>query len=424
MVTIKSIDDFIKFKEFTTRPICYVYYKETLLNTYYVGFTTQHGYHYLKNHHKMKKIKDAIKNGFSIQIYTKYNEDSLIKILKPKLNIVKGTGICGRHINYVDLKSVGEVISMCKFKLTYEDKKREYHIQNTIYKKIYKNIYSNYHTLWDNLFKNKNQFVSIHSDMIKYLIEKCKIPANSIMLTTFTCAAANDMEQRLKEMIGEKSKEVTIGTIDSIALRIITENNLLTDKIYFIQEHIHMFNQFLKSENSITFKSGIKYLFIDEFQDINDEQFEFIQEMYLSGSNVCVVGDDYQNSVKIWGSPWQPEFCNWAFNLPRMGDQLNEVWHKIPADIDILVTHGPACGYLDCVVGQYDNLGCELLTERIKEIKPKIHVCGHIHTGYGYVFDGNTHFINAAVLNEQYVYAQKPLTINWDPIENKVVFLD
>jgi len=179
MVTIKSIDDFIKFKDFTTIPICYVYYKESLLNAYYVGFTTQHGYHYLKNHHKMKKIKDIIKNGFSIQIYTKYDEDSLIKILKPKLNIVKGTGICGRHINYVDLKCVGEVISMYKFKLTYEDKKREYRIQNTIYKKIYKNIYSKYDTLWDNLFKNKNDFVSIHSDIIKYLIEKEKIKENN-----------------------------------------------------------------------------------------------------------------------------------------------------------------------------------------------------------------------------------------------------
>ena len=175
MVTIKSIDDFIKFKEFTTRPICYVYYKESLLNSYYVGFTTQHAYYYLRNHHKMKKIKDIIKNGYSIQIYTKYDEDSLIKILKPKLNIVKGTGICGRHINYVDLKTVGEVISMCKFKLTYEDKKTHYHIQNTIYKKIYKNIYSNNDSVWDNLFKNKNEFVYIHSDIIKYLIEKEKL---------------------------------------------------------------------------------------------------------------------------------------------------------------------------------------------------------------------------------------------------------
>jgi hypothetical protein len=173
MVTIKSIDDFIKFKEFTTRPICYVYYKESLLNAYYVGFTTQHAYYYLRNHHKMKKIKDVIHNGYSIQIYTKYNEDTLIKLLKPKLNILKGTGICGRNINYVDLKHLGEVISMSKINLSYKDKKREY--QNSIYKKIYKNIYSNYDTLWDNLFKNKNLFVYIHSDIIKYLIEKEKI---------------------------------------------------------------------------------------------------------------------------------------------------------------------------------------------------------------------------------------------------------
>jgi hypothetical protein len=175
MVTIKSIDDFIKFKEFTTTPLCYVYYKESLLNAYYVGFTTQQGYYYLRNHHKMKKIKDIINNGFSIQIYTKYDEDTLIKLFKPKLNILKGRGICGRHINYVDLKHVGEVISMAKIKLSYKDKKIEYHIQNSIYKKLYKHIYSIYDTLWDNLFKNKNEFVSIHTDIIKYLIEGEKL---------------------------------------------------------------------------------------------------------------------------------------------------------------------------------------------------------------------------------------------------------
>lgn len=178
MVTIKSIDDFIKFKEFTTSPICYVYYKESLLNAYYVGFTTQHAFYYLRNHHKMKHIKDAIKNGFSIQIYTKYNEESLIKILKPKLNVQKGSGICGRNNNYVKLKSVGEVISTCKHHLSYNDKRRHNYIQNTIYKQIYKKIYSNYEKIWDDLFKNKNEFVSINSDIVKYLIEKEKLKEN------------------------------------------------------------------------------------------------------------------------------------------------------------------------------------------------------------------------------------------------------
>jgi len=166
MVTIKTIDDFIKFKEFTIRPICYVYYKESLLNAYYVGFTTQHAYYYLRNHHKMKKIKDVINNGYSIQIYTKYNENSLINLFKPKLNMIKGTGICGRNIKRKLIISVGEIIVSKK--------------KRPPYKKIdkYKNLYSIHETLWDDLFKNKKEFVSIHYDMVKYLIEKEKDKEN------------------------------------------------------------------------------------------------------------------------------------------------------------------------------------------------------------------------------------------------------
>jgi len=163
MVTIKSIDDFIKFKEFTTKPLCYVYYKESLLNAYYVGFTTQHGYSYLRHHHKMKKIRDVIKNGFSIQIYTKYNEDSLINLFKPKLNMIKGTGICGRNIRNKKINFVGEIISMVKNINSY--KKRQINDKNITIVDI----------VWDNLFKNKNEFVSIDSNMVKYLIEKEKL---------------------------------------------------------------------------------------------------------------------------------------------------------------------------------------------------------------------------------------------------------
>jgi Icc-related predicted phosphoesterase len=134
--------------------------------------------------------------------------------------------------------------------------------------------------------------------------------------------------------------------------------------------------------------------------------------------------DNYEDMIKIWGSPWQPEFYNWAFNLPRRGEELKEKWDLIPTDVDILVTHGPAYGYGDRVIGRPENLGCELLSETIKDKKPKIHVCGHIHSGYGYIFDGDTHYINAAVLNEQYAFAHKPLTVDWDPETNQIEFLD
>jgi|LakMenEpi03Aug12_release.lakeMendotaPanAssembly.Ray.scaffolds.fasta_scaffold345354_2 Icc-related predicted phosphoesterase len=139
--------------------------------------------------------------------------------------------------------------------------------------------------------------------------------------------------------------------------------------------------------------------------------------------DLLMVGENYEDMVKIWGSPWQPEFYNWAFNLPRNGDELKGKWGMIPMNTDILVTHGPAWGFVDTIKGTTTHLGCELLTERIKEIKPKIHVCGHIHSGHGYVFDGNTHFINAAVLGERYTYENKPITVEWDPKTNELEFL-
>ena len=144
---------------------------------------------------------------------------------------------------------------------------------------------------------------------------------------------------------------------------------------------------------------------------------EYLQDNSLS------VGVNMYNMVKIWGSPWQPEFYNWAFNLPRNGEQLMSKWNLIPTDTDILITHGPAWGYVDKIIGTTQPLGCELLTTRIKEVKPKIHVCGHIHSGYGHVFDGDTHFINASVLNEDYYYENKPLTVEWNPITNEMEFL-
>jgi Icc-related predicted phosphoesterase len=63
------------------------------------------------------------------------------------------------------------------------------------------------------------------------------------------------------------------------------------------------------------------------------------------------------------------------------------------------------------------------LKERIELIKPKIHVCGHIHGGYGYYFNGHTHFFNASLLNEQYNYTNKPFTFDWNKDTNIIEFL-
>jgi hypothetical protein len=140
--------------------------------------------------------------------------------------------------------------------------------------------------------------------------------------------------------------------------------------------------------------------------------------LYYDGHN----GDHPEDNVHIYGSPWQPEFYNWAYNLPRNGWELEQRWNDIPANTDILITHGPAQTYLDTAGAPYNTplLGCELLKERIESIKPKIHVCGHIHGGYGYYYNGHTHFFNASVLNERYEYANLPFTFDWDSDTNEI----
>ena len=189
-----------------------------------------------------------------------------------------------------------------------------------------------------------------------------------------------------------------------------------------IQEFCKWFNS-LENYTVKTFIAGNHDFGFEKEPEMAKEVVNFYKDIVYLQDSFLGYGVDTENYVKIYGSPWQPEFHNWAFNLSKGGLELEQKWNNIPEDTDILVTHGPVLGYLDKIIGQYINLGCELLAKRIKTIKPKIHVCGHIHSGYGYVFDGDTHYINASVLDEQYQYTQKPLTVEWDPVTNKLEFI-
>lgn len=115
-------------------------------------------------------------------------------------------------------------------------------------------------------------------------------------------------------------------------------------------------------------------------------------------------------NLKIYGSSWQPEFFNWAFNLPR-GQAIAEKWKLIPHDIDILITHGPPFSRLD-ELNDGHMLGCRDLLQMVKSIKPKLHVFGHIHHSYGKMELFGTTFVNASICNEEYEAKRKPIVID------------
>lgn len=125
---------------------------------------------------------------------------------------------------------------------------------------------------------------------------------------------------------------------------------------------------------------------------------------YLENNSVNI------NGINIWGSPITPWFHGdrWAFNKHR-GPEIKEIWDTIPTNTDITVTHGPVYGKLDFT--EYDKMyvGCFELQKRLYEIKPKYHIGGHIHEGYGMTYEEDTTYINASICNLRYEPINEPI---------------
>lgn len=127
-------------------------------------------------------------------------------------------------------------------------------------------------------------------------------------------------------------------------------------------------------------------------------------DYYLENSSAEIMG------LKFYGSPITPRFYDWAFNADS--PKLRETWGSIPAGIDILITHGPPKGILD-LTSRGISAGCEILAEQIfSRIKPKYHIFGHIHEGYGQVKNGDTTFINASTCDLKYRPINPPIVFD------------
>lgn len=129
----------------------------------------------------------------------------------------------------------------------------------------------------------------------------------------------------------------------------------------------------------------------------------------------CIYLQDEQieiEGLKIYGSPWTPFFNDWAFGLER-GKEIKRVWDNIPKNLDILITHGPPYGYLDSLPST-GHIGCEELIKTIKRVKPKYHLFGHIHNGYGKAIVNKINLINCAICDESYSPVNKPMEFKYE----------
>jgi Icc-related predicted phosphoesterase len=108
--------------------------------------------------------------------------------------------------------------------------------------------------------------------------------------------------------------------------------------------------------------------------------------------------------IRIWGSP-VTKLADVPFGIPDENER-ERLYSTIPPDTDILVTHGPPLGVLD-----YGS-GCAALRRAVMRVKPKLHVFGHVHGGYGTRPTQHTLFVNASTLDEDGAPSHSPVSLN------------
>jgi len=129
-----------------------------------------------------------------------------------------------------------------------------------------------------------------------------------------------------------------------------------------------------------------------------------IKKNYIESFGIIYLQDTSVNieGLNIYGTPWTPRFSDWAFMKDR--SKMERVWDAVPIDTDILVTHGPAKGFLDTSRnrdGSMEFCGCANLAKKLinKQLSPSLMVHSHIHDCKGIVNFGIRSFNETVLAN-------------------------
>ncbi len=122
---------------------------------------------------------------------------------------------------------------------------------------------------------------------------------------------------------------------------------------------------------------------------------DFENRSLLKNATLLMNSDVVVEGIRIWGSPVTP-LPNVAFGMPDAAER-KKLWATIPKNVDIVVTHCPPHGIRDQEDGSELHQGCPELRDAILRLRPRLHVFGHIHNGYGVTPTEHTTFVNAAL---------------------------
>lgn len=139
---------------------------------------------------------------------------------------------------------------------------------------------------------------------IAWLLTETGVKPDQIVLLTFSRNSARDMLHRVRRLVGPVS--LWAGTFHGLAAQILRQmgsnSSGSSNQNFFIDELPVRLIQWLRSEKGRKWVGRIRYIVVDEFQDINAIQWRLLESMRHIGARIILVGDDAQNIYTWRGS--------------------------------------------------------------------------------------------------------------------------
>lgn len=170
---------------------------------------------------------------------------------------------------------------------------------------------------------------------IAWLLTHTGVRADQILLLTFSRNAANDMLARVRRLVGAAG--IWAGTFHALAKQILT---LYGGKDFhgancFIDELPVKWNQWLRTDRGRTWVGKLRYIVVDEVQDINAIQWRLMESLRHIGSRVILVGDDAQN-IYTWRGSSAGFLLDYHSVVPSVRDyQLRQNYRSTDAIVSV-----------------------------------------------------------------------------------------
>jgi DNA helicase-2/ATP-dependent DNA helicase PcrA len=173
---------------------------------------------------------------------------------------------------------------------------------------------------------------------IAYLCAELGVFPERCLAITFTRRAAGELRERLDALLGDMGEDITVGTFHSVGLTILKENAkaaglpvswriaddteraqareqagdddlayaklLRQQDLVDLDDLITMPVDLLRDEPALVeqYRKRWQWIFVDEYQDVDEHQYELLRLLSPASGNLCAIGDPDQAIYSFRGA--------------------------------------------------------------------------------------------------------------------------